>query len=94
MKKSLTAKGFKADEKEMYLYDTVVEMIWPYYDRGRLVGEDVWEPDPSKAELIKLSPSEILTTGEAARQLSPLIQLLPSFDEVVLKKRRAAGADR
>ena len=52
VKKALTAKGFRADENEMYLYKTIVEMIWPYDDRGRLVGEDVWEPDPSKAELI------------------------------------------
>jgi len=31
----------------MYLYKTVVEMIWPYDDQGRLVGEDVWEPNLS-----------------------------------------------
>jgi hypothetical protein len=31
-------------------------MIWPYDDRGRLIGEDVWEPDPDKAEIVKLDP--------------------------------------
>jgi hypothetical protein len=28
------------------LYTNFLEMIWPYDDRGRLIGEDVWEPDP------------------------------------------------
>jgi hypothetical protein len=69
-------------------------MIWPFYDGGKLVGEDVWGPAPSKAELIKLRPTEVLTTGEPVRQLSQLIEWLPSFDEAMMKKGRAAGADR
>jgi hypothetical protein len=78
----------------MYLCETVVEAIWHYYDGAKLVGEDVWEPDPSKAKLIKVGPTEVLTTGQAARQLSSLIELLPSFDAVMLTKGRPAGADR
>jgi hypothetical protein len=85
LKKALsTTKGFKADDNDMYLYHTVVEMIWPYDDRGRLVGEDVWEPEPDKSELIKLDASEVLTTEEAAKLLNPLIKTLPSFDEAML----------
>ena len=38
----------------MYLYSNVIQMIWPYDDRGRLIGEDVWEPDPDKATIVKL----------------------------------------
>ena len=34
-------------------------MIWPYDDRGRMVGEDVWEPDESKHEVIKLDPAGV-----------------------------------
>jgi hypothetical protein len=94
VRQSLTLKDFKADENEMYLYKLVVEMVWPCDVRGRLVGEDIWEPDPSKAELIELGPTEVLTTSQAACQLSPLIKLLASFDEVVQKKRRAHSADR
>ena len=41
MKKVLATKGIKADENAMYLYTNVIEMIWPYDDRGRLLGEDV-----------------------------------------------------
>jgi hypothetical protein len=90
LEKTLAAKGHKADDKDMYLYKTVEQMIWPYDDRGRLVGEDVWEPEPSRAELIKLDPADVLTTEESAKLLAPLIKPLPSFDEVVLGKRVAA----
>jgi hypothetical protein len=82
---ALAAKGHKADDNDVYLYKTIgMQMIWPFDDRGRLIGEDIWEPEPSKAELIKLDPAEVLTTEESARLLAPLIKSLPSFDEMVL----------
>jgi hypothetical protein len=73
------------------LYKTVgMQMVWPYDDRGRLIGEDVWEPEPSKAEIIHLDPADVLTTEESAKLLNPLIKPLPSFDEMVLGKSHAA----
>jgi hypothetical protein len=84
LRRVLAAKGFKADENSMYIYKNVIQMIWPYDDRGRLIGEDVWEPDPDKADLIKLDASEVLTTAQSAKLLNPLIKPLPSFDEMVL----------
>jgi hypothetical protein len=81
LKKALALnKDFKAEDNDMYLYKTSIEMVWPYDDRGRLVDEGVWEPQPDKGELIKLAPSEVLTTAEAAKLLNPLIKPLPSFD--------------
>jgi hypothetical protein len=88
--KVLAKKGYKADDNAMYLYTTFIEMIWPYDDRGRLIGEDVWEPDPDKAEIVKLDPVDVLTTAQARKLLDPLIKPLPSFDEMVLGKRGAA----
>src|ERR1700732_4155764 len=44
VKRVLEAKAVKPDENAMYLYTNFLEMIWPYDDRGRLIGEDVWEP--------------------------------------------------
>jgi hypothetical protein len=79
----------KPDENSMYLYSNYVEMIWPYDDRGRLVGENVWEPEPEKAEIIKLDRSEVVTTAQAAERLNPLIRPLPSFDEMVLGQKVA-----
>ena len=88
IEKALAAKGYKADDQDIYLYKTIgMQMIWPYDDRGRLIGEDVWEPEPSKAELFKLDPADVLTTEESAKLLAPLIAPLPSFDEVVLGKK-------
>jgi len=90
--KLLGAKGHKADENDMYLYRTKIEMVWPYDDRCRLVGEDVYEPEPEKAELFKLAAEDVLTTEESGKLLAPLIKPLPSYDEVVLGKKSAAGA--
>ena len=63
----------------MFLYKTNGILICPYDDRGRLAGEEVWEPEPSEAELIKLDPADVLTTEEAAERLAPLIKPLPSL---------------
>lgn len=41
LKKLLSEKNIKADENAMYLYSNFLEMVWPYDDRGRLIGEDV-----------------------------------------------------
>jgi hypothetical protein len=87
VEKALREKGHKVDDNDIYIYKTIgMQMIWPYDDRGRLIGEDVWEPEPSKAELFKLDPADVLTTEQSAKLLAPLIRPLPSFDEVVLGK--------
>jgi len=82
----LKAKGLKADENAMYLFRNEIQMFWPYDDRGRLVGEDVWEPDPDKAQIIKLDRASVVTTQQAGEKLAKLIQPLLSFDEAVLGK--------
>jgi hypothetical protein len=90
LKKALSRRNIKADENAMYLYSNFLEMVWPYDDRGRLVGEDVWEPDPDKADIVKLDPTDVLTTTQARKLLDPLIKPLPSFDERVLGRKGAA----
>jgi len=86
----LAKKNMKADENAMYLYSNFIEMVWPYDDRGRLLGEDVWEPDPDKADIAKIDPADVLTTAQSRKLLSPLIKPLPSFDEMVLGRKGAA----
>ena len=90
LKKLLARTGLKADENAMYLYSNFIEMVWPYDDRGRLMGEDVWEPDPDKATIVKLDAADVLTTAEAGKLLAPLIKPLPSFNEVILGKQKVA----
>jgi hypothetical protein len=92
LKKVLAAKGLKADENAMYLYTSVIEMVWPYDDQGRLLGEDVWEPDPDKAQITKLDPGDVLTTKEAAALLNPLIKPLPRFDPATMGVAQVAAA--
>jgi hypothetical protein len=88
LKTLVSQTGHETLEDDMYLYKSVgQQMICAYDDRGRLRGKDVWEPDPSKAELIKLDPADVLTTENCAKFLEPLIQPLPSFDELVLRRR-------
>jgi hypothetical protein len=83
LRKVLATQGLKANANAMYLYKTSIQMFWPYDDRGRLIGEDVWEPDPDKAEIIKLDPADVMTARQAAEKLNPLIKPLPLFDEAV-----------
>src|SRR5260370_943251 len=87
--KVLSMRNLTPDENSVYRCSNYIEMIWPYDDWGRMIGENVWEPDPEKAEIVKLDPSDVLTTAQAAEKLNPLIKPLPSFDEMVLGKKAA-----
>lgn len=86
----LHMKGIKAEPNCMYLYSNFEETIWPYDDRGRLMREDVLEPDPSAAKITKLEPDEVLTTAQAAQILAPMIEPLPNFDEYVLGSKASS----
>lgn len=76
----LVAGGVPADENAMYLAKAHNVMIWPYDERCRLIGEDVWEYEPTGREFIKLDPEDALTAQQAGELLAPLIKPLPSFD--------------
>jgi hypothetical protein len=80
----LKLKGAKAEPDCMYLYSNFEETIWPYDDRGRLMREDVFEPNPKAAQITKMDPADVITTAQAAAILAPLIKPLPNFDEYVL----------
>ena len=90
VERTLTKAEHHADTSDMFLYKTSGILVCPYDDRGRLAGEEVWEPDSSTGELIKLDPGDVLTTEEAAKLLAPLIKPLPSFDEAVLQRKGVA----
>ena len=88
----LSKKSVVPDDNSMYLYTNYGEMIWSYDDRGRLIGENVYEPDPDKGDIIKLDPVDVVTVAQAAERLNPLIKPLPSFDEMVLGSRNGAAS--
>lgn len=93
LEKALDQKEHQADDNDMYLHKVVgMQMIWPYDSRGRLIGEDVYEPLRDQAELIKLDPKEVVSTAQARQLLSPIIKPLPSFDEMVLGRKELLAA--
>jgi len=73
----LAAAGAPVDPDRHYLVANVEHMIWPYDDEGRLVGEDVWEIDESRRQVIALDPSEVLTVERSGALLAPYIHDLP-----------------
>jgi hypothetical protein len=64
-----------------------IEMVWPFDDRGRVSGEDVYEPDPDRSEVQKLDRADVLTTQQAAKLLAPFIKPLPAFDAATMGAR-------
>jgi len=85
---ALAAAGINADPDAMYLLRGRVAMIWPYDERCRLIGENVWEYDETEHDLIKLDPADVLTTEQAAALLEPQIKPLPQFDDSLLPDAR------
>jgi hypothetical protein len=81
---ALAAGGVEADPNAMYLSRARIAMVWPYDERCRMIGEDVWEYDTSEREFIKLEPAEMLTQERAGELLGDLIKPLPSFDDSLL----------
>jgi hypothetical protein len=86
---TLTAAGIDADPDATYLLRGRVAMIWPYDERCRLIGENVWEYDETEHDLIKLAPDDVLTTEQAAALLEPHIKPLPPFNSSLLPDTRA-----
>jgi hypothetical protein len=86
---ALAAAGIDADPEAMYLLRGRVAMIWPYDERCRLIGENVWEYDETEHDLIKLAPEDVVTTHQAAALLEPRIKPLPPFDDSLLAGRKA-----
>lgn len=81
---AMIANGIEVDDPDaMYLYRSRIQMIWPYDDDCRLVGEDVWETDPDQRTITKLDPADVVTTEMAAELLNPLIRPQPVFDPTV-----------
>lgn len=81
---ALVAMGVDADPNAMYLASARIAMVWPYDERCRLVGEDVWEYDASEREFTKLDPADVLTAERAGELLEPLIKPLRPFDDSLL----------
>lgn len=85
--KTLIANGIQVDDENAYYLIRIpgMQMFWPYDDQCRLLGEDVWEPNPAARTLTKLAPSEVLTSEQSGKLLEPFIKPLRSYEEAVLQ---------
>ncbi|MDM0048845.1 hypothetical protein [Variovorax sp. J22R115] len=83
--KTLIANGIPVDDENAYYLVRIpgMQMFWPYDDRGRLLGEDVWEPNPAERTVTKLETSEVVTSEKSGKLLAPFIKPLRSFDEAM-----------
>ncbi|RZL90593.1 MAG: hypothetical protein EOP82_15180 [Variovorax sp.] len=83
--KTLIANGIQVDDENAYYLVKVpgMQMFWPYDDQCRLVGEDVWEPNPAARTVTKLAASDVLTSEESGKRLAPFIKPLGSFDQAM-----------
>jgi hypothetical protein len=89
---TLATTGLDVDSQAMYLLRGRVVMMWPYDERCRLVGENVWEYDETEHDLIKLDPDQVLNTRQAAELLEDQIKPLPPFDDSLLAPSARAPA--
>jgi hypothetical protein len=60
-----------------YVVRQRIAMHWPYDERGRLIGEHVYE-HADHLEVIEVPEEEFITLAEAREKLDPLIRPLPS----------------
>lgn len=72
-------EGLGADPDKLYIYRQHIAMMWPYDERGRMMGEHVYE-HADAAELIEVSADEFITLDEAREKLLPLQRPLPALD--------------
>jgi len=56
---------------------------------GRLVGEDVWEPNPQARTVTKLDLADVISSQRAGEILAPYIKPLPKFDSATMSPARA-----
>jgi hypothetical protein len=71
--------GFDADPERFYVNRRRLAMIWPYDERGRMIGEHVYVHDDDSAT-VEVPQSDFITFDEACEQLLPTLRDLPSFE--------------
>ena len=71
--------GFDADPDRFYISRRRLAMIWPYDERGRMIGEHVYVHDDHSAT-VEVPQSDFITFDEACEKLLPTLRPLPAFD--------------
>ena len=67
------------DPDGYYIMRQKYVMLWPYDERGRMIGEQVYE-NKAFYELIPIPAEEFLTIQDARDRLLPMLRPLPVFE--------------
>lgn len=66
------------DPEKFYISRTSLAMVWPYDNRGRMIGEHTYSA-PGTSELREVPEEEFITLEEAREELLPRLRPLPAF---------------
>jgi len=79
---TLIEDGIEVSNPEgYYILKQRYVMLWPFDERGRMIGEQVYE-NPSFYELTETTEENFITLDEARARLIPLLRPIPSYDPV------------
>jgi hypothetical protein len=77
---TLIAVGITVDDADGYfIMRQKYVMLWPYDERGRMIGEQVYE-NKAFYQLIQIPQEEFLTIEDARTRLLPMLRPLPIFE--------------
>jgi len=78
--RNLQAKGLPVDDPDGFYYlRQKFAMMWPYDERGRMIGEHVYE-NKAFLEVVKINEADFLTLADARERLLPLLRPLPVYE--------------
>lgn len=76
----LEALGIEGNDPDgYYILRQNYAMIWPFDERGRMLGENVYE-NTVLQEVIPVDPEDYLTVEDARERLLPMLRPLPTYD--------------
>jgi hypothetical protein len=61
-----------------YLKRHWITMFWPFDERARVAGEQVYE-HADRSEIVPIDPADVITFEETCKQLEPLLRPLPTY---------------
>lgn len=72
--------GIDVDDRDGYfIMRQKYVMLWPYDERGRMIGEQVYE-NKAFYELIQIPQEDFVTVEDARARLLPMLRPLPNFE--------------
>lgn len=78
--RNLIEKGVEVDDPQgYYVMRQKFAMMWPYDERGRMIGEHVYE-NKAFFEIQQIGEADYLTLGDVRERLRPMIRPLPVFE--------------